>query len=51
MLINKCFSNKIKGKLNCSKNKIFINLQKKIEKVETKFLFLFFDVIFKYGIK
>ena len=49
MLINKCFLNKIKGKLNCPKNKIFINLQNKIEKVESKFLF--FDVIFKYGIK
>ena len=30
ILNNKCFLNKINGKLNCSKNKIFINLQKKI---------------------
>ena len=37
----------MKDKFNCSKNKIFINLQKKIEKVESKCLFLFLEVILR----
>ena len=38
ILSNICFFNKISGKLNCSKNKIFIYLQKQIEKDQSKFL-------------